>query len=405
MSEVARTLRSEPGAPLPVLGRLALSVLERVMTDLEGGTLEVALPDGSVRRFGSGPAVPIEIADARFFRRLATRGKLGLGEAYTAGEWRADDLVAFFELMLRNAESAADRHARVRRLLELRPSLRARNGFRGARRNIGYHYDLGNALFELFLDESMTYSCAVFEREDEALAEAQQRKLRRVCEHLRLGPDDHVLEIGCGWGSFALVAAGEYGARVTGLTISREQAALARERIAAAGLSDRVEIREQDYRLVEGSYTAVASIEMLEAIGEDQWPGYFGTIDRVLARGGRAVVQTILIPDARFARYRSTPDWIERYVFPGCLIPSIGALAKPLATTRLGIYGVDEIGPDYAETLRRWRERFHASLPKVRRLGYDARFERTWDFYLACCEAGFRTRWLRDAQILLERQS
>jgi len=255
------------------------------------------------------------------------------------------------------------------------------------------------------LDETMTYSCALFESPDEPLEQAQLRKLRLICDRLELGPDDHVLEIGCGWGSFALVAARDYGARVTGLTISREQAALARGRGAAAGLEDLVEIREQDYRLVEGQFTKIVSIEMLEAIGDDQWETYFRTIDRLLAPGGRALVQTILIPDARFARYRSTPDWIERYVFPGCLIPSLAALGPALATTRLGLYGVDEIGLHYAETLRRWRQRFLGALPQVRALGYDERFERTWDFYLAACEAGFRTRWLRDAQLVLERSS
>jgi cyclopropane-fatty-acyl-phospholipid synthase len=276
-----------------------------------------------------------------------------------------------------------------------------RNTRTGARANIARHYDLSNELFALFLDETMTYSCAVFEREDEPLADAQRRKLRMVCDTLELGPSDHVLEIGCGWGSFAEVAARDYGARVTGLTISAEQAAYARRRLA--GLD--VEILEQDYRLHEGRYTHVASIEMLEAIGDDQWPTYFATIDRVLAPGGRAVVQTILIPDARFERYRRTPDWIERYVFPGCLIPSLAALGPALASTRLGLYGVDEIGPHYADTLKAWRGRFLGALPRVRELGYDERFVRTWDFYLASCEAGFRTRWLRDAQLVLERSS
>jgi cyclopropane-fatty-acyl-phospholipid synthase len=287
----------------------------------------------------------------------------------------------------------------------VRPRLPRRNNLRRARRNIAYHYDLGNELFAHMLDETMTYSCAVFAYPDEPLEEAQRRKLRRVCDKLALGPDDHVLEIGCGWGSFALVAAGEYGARVTGVTISAEQAALARERLAAAGLEGRVEILERDYRLVEGSFTKVASIEMLEAIGEDQWRDYFATIDRLLAPGGSACIQTILVPDQRFARYRATPDWIERYVFPGCLIPSLAALAPAIAgASTLSLYGIDEIGPHYADTLREWRRRFHASRPRLREIGYrDRRFERVWEFYLASCEACFRTHWLRDAQLLLAR--
>ncbi|MBA3718223.1 MAG: class I SAM-dependent methyltransferase [Actinobacteria bacterium] len=399
----ARALRAEPEVRLPALGKLAVATLERVMPGLEGGTLVVRLPDGSTRRFGSGPEIVLNIRNAHFFRRLATRAKLALGESYTAGEWDANDLVAFFELLLRNAESARQRHPHVRRILEARPRANRRTGFLRARQNIRYHYDLGNDLFGLFLDETMTYSCALFENEDEPLEAAQLRKVRRVCEKLRLGPDDHVLEIGCGWGSFATVAAKEYGARVTGLTISAAQAELARARIYEAGLGSRVEIREQDYREVEGRFTKIASIEMLEAIGEKQFESFFAACDRLLAPGGWACIQTILVPDARWDRYRKTPDWIERYVFPGCLIPSLGALTQAMRATQLQVSNLEEIGTHYAETLRRWRARFHEQLADVARLGYDERFHRTWDFYLAFCEAAFRTRSLHDAQLVLER--
>jgi cyclopropane-fatty-acyl-phospholipid synthase len=241
----------------------------------------------------------------------------------------------------------------------------------------------------------------VFERDDEPLAEAQRRKLRLVCEKLELGPDDHVLEIGCGWGSFALIAAGEYGARVTGLTLSPAQAELARRRVAAAGLADRVEIRLQDFREVEGTFTKVASIEMIEAIGEPLLPTFFETVDRVLAPGGRACIQSILIPDARYRRYRSSPDWIERYVFPGCLIPSLGALRGAVGPLR--IREVDHIGVHYGETLARWRAAFHDRIDAVRELGFDDRFVRTWDFYLGSCEALFRAGLLDDAQLLVTR--
>ena len=394
-------VRAEPisarGRPLE---RAATLVLERALAGLEGGTLKVELPDGRVRRFGAGAPVRLAIHDAAFFRRLALRGKLGLGESYTAGEWDSDDLVALFELLLRNADAMSRRHGDVRRLLELRPRLQRRNGLARSRRNIAYHYDLGNDLFALMLDETMTYSCAVFEHPGMSLAEAQRAKYERLCRRLELGPEDHVLEIGCGWGGFARHAAERHGCRVTGITISREQAVLARER--TRGLP--VDILEQDYRAVEGSFTKVVSIEMVEAIGADQFGTFFQTIDRVLAPGGRVAVQTILVPEQRWGRYRRTPDWIERYVFPGCLIPSLEALAHAAARhSRLGIYGVDEIGEHYAETLRRWRASFHARIEDVRRLGYDRRFERTWDFYLAFCEAAFRLRSLRDAQLLLAR--
>jgi cyclopropane-fatty-acyl-phospholipid synthase len=395
-----RTLRREPPPRGRLLERVALSVLERVLSELEGGTLEVTLPDGTRRRFGSGPAVELRVNDLALVRRLATRGKLGFGEAYQAGDWDTNDLPALFELLLLNAERGSERHPRLRQLFDARPRLGSRNGRLRARRNIAYHYDLGNDLFELMLDETMTYSCAVFESPADSLADAQRRKYRRICEHLRLEPGDRVLEIGCGWGGFARFAAEEHGCHVTGLTISAAQAEVARER--TAGLD--VRILEQDYREHEGSYTKVASIEMLEAIGERQFGTYFATIDRVLEPNGIACVQTILVPDDRWERYRTTPDWIERYIFPGCLIPSLGALASAAAgSSRLMIHELDEIGVSYAETLRRWRSNFHERLGEVRALGYDERFVRTWDFYLAFCEVAFRTRALRDVQLTLTR--
>jgi cyclopropane-fatty-acyl-phospholipid synthase len=399
-----RVLRQEPKARGSVLQFAAVAVLERVLPSLEGGMLVIELPDGTSRSFGSGTAVGMTITSHKLFRRLATRGKLGLGESYTAGEWRADDLVALFELLLRNSDVAAATHPRIRRLVTARPRLNRRTGLFAARRNIQYHYDLGNELFRLFLDETMTYSAAVFEHVGEPLEQAQERKLRLVCDKLRLGPDDHLLEIGCGWGSLALTAAGEYGARVTAATISPSQAALARERVAAAGLSSRIDVVERDYRELAGQFTKIASIEMLEAIGEKQFGLFFSTCDRLLAPNGLACIQTILVPDGRFPRYRATPDWIERYVFPGCLIPSVSALTAAMQrSSRLGVYALEEIGPHYAETLRRWRARFRANIGAVRGLGYDERFERTWDFYLAYCEAAFRTRSLRDAQLVLAR--
>jgi cyclopropane-fatty-acyl-phospholipid synthase len=404
VTATAGTVRRAPGARLPLGDRLAAAALERVLAEVEGGTLAVTLPDGSVRRFGSGPEQEIVLSTPGLLRRLATRPKLALGEAYAAGEWRSPDLVGLLELLFANADAAAARHPGLRRLADARPRLAGRAGLLAARRNIAYHYDLGNDLFERFLDDTMTYSCALFEREGEPLEEAQRRKLRRVCERLELGPDDHVLEIGCGWGSFALTAAGEYGARVTAVTISRAQAELARRRVAEAGLDGRIQIAERDFRELSGSYTKIASIEMVEALGERLLPEFFAACDRLLAPGGRMLVQSILIPERRFERYRRSPDWIERYVFPGCLVPSLGALLGAAArASRLTVAEVEEIGIHYAETLRRWREAFLGRVDEIRRLGYDERFVRTWDFYLASCEAGFRTRMLQDAQIVWTR--
>jgi cyclopropane-fatty-acyl-phospholipid synthase len=405
VSTVDRTLREIPLARGGVLEGMAARVLGRALSGLGEGMLVAQLPDGTERRFGSGPAETMEIADVqRLLRRLATRGTIGLGDSYQADEWTSPDVVGLLELLYRNAEAAAARHPRLARVMNVRPRPNRRQGLLRARRNIEYHYDLGNDFFGLMLDETMTYSCAVFDRPDEPLADAQRRKLRLVCDKLALAPDDHVLEIGCGWGSFALTAAGEYGARVTGLTLSPAQAELARARVHAAGLESRVRIVEEDYRTHPGTYSKLASIEMIEAIGERQLPDFFAACDRLLAPGGRGCVQTILIPDYRWDRYRRSPDWIERYVFPGCLVPSLSALAAAAASaSRLTFAHVEEIGSSYAETLRRWRSSFLGHLDQVRALGYDRHFVRTWDFYLASCEAGFRARALRDAQIVLER--
>ena len=380
-----------------------MAVLDRVLPGIEGGTLALRLPDGSERRFGDGPEVSMRIDDWRLLDRIARSPKLALGESYQGGEWRSDDLVPLLELLLRNAGPGAERHTWWRRFAEARPRVNRRTGLLAARRNIARHYDLGNDFFRLFLDETMTYSCALFAHEGESQEDAQRRKLRTICEKLELGPEDHVLEIGCGWGSFALVAAGEYGAHVTAVTISRAQAELARLRIAEAGLEGRVKVVERDFRELSGTYTAIASIEMLEAVGEKLWPAFFAQCDRLLAPDGRACIQTIVVPDERFARYRSSPDWIERHIFPGCLIPSRAALRKALRPTRLRVADDEEIGRNYAPTLRAWRKRFHAGLSEVRALGYDEGFIRTWDFYLASCEALFSTETMRDAQLVLAR--
>jgi cyclopropane-fatty-acyl-phospholipid synthase len=400
--------------PIPRAARSPLTPAARrlamwMLTHPARGEVAVRLPDGSVRRAGdpsTGPSVEVTVASRNLWRRLAARGRLGLGEAYTAGDWWTDDLVGLMEILALTAESArrTGPGAVLDALGRRRPRLPARADLPGARRDIQYHYDLGNDLYALFLDPTWTYSCAVFERPGMTLEEAQVAKYRRICEKLGLGPGSHVLEIGCGWGGFALHAAGEWGARVTGVTLSDEQAALARERIAAAGLSDRVEILLQDYRTLAGRFSHVASIEMLEAIGHRQLPVYFAAVDRLLEPGGIACVQTIAVPDQRYERYRRGRDWIREYIFPGALIPSLEAISRAMTrSSELIVHGAENIGFHYAETLRRWREAFLGNRERVLRLGYDERFVRTWEFYLAFCEAAFRTRALHDYQLVLTR--
>ena len=389
-------------------GAVARRIVFRALRGLRGGEVVVRYPDGRGRRFGDGlgPRVVIDLHNpAAFWSKLARRTRIGFGESYVDGDWDTNDLVALFELISANLEAAAEHpiFRALNKLQEKRPHRAQRQSPAAARDNIHAHYDLGNDLFELMLDKTMTYSCAVWERPEMTLAEAQRAKYRRICEKLQLSAQDHVLEIGCGWGGFAIYAAGEYGCRVTGLTLSPSQASLARERLRAAGLDELVEIREQDYRHTEGRFTKVASIEMLEAIGLAEHETYFRAIDGFLEPDGIAVIQTIAIPDARFARYSRRRDWIQQYIFPGSLIPSVGAVEQAVAPTRLRIVGLEEIGPDYADTLKIWRRNVEAREDEVRALGYDERFLRIWRFYLSFCEAAFRVRTLRDVQLVLAR--
>lgn len=375
---------------------------------LEGGEVVLRYPDGRGRRFGdgNGPSLLVEIRRPEaLWQRLATRTRVGFGESYVAGDWDCDDLVGLFSLLGRNLETSAEHPLlkRLYRVQELRPQGRPRQTPAVAKDNIHAHYDLGNDLFAAMLDPTMTYSCAYWEHPGMTLEEAQLAKIRHVAGKLMLTQDDHVLEIGCGWGGFALTVARELGCRVTGLTLSRSQAAFARERIAAAGLEHRIEIREQDYRLTRGSFTKIVSIEMLEAIGLAEYDTYFAAIDRLLAPDGLACIQTIGVPDHRFERYRRRPDWIQQYIFPGSLLPSLASIAGAVAKTRLQIHGAEEIGIGYARTLHEWRQNVARNADRIQALGFDDRFLRIWGFYLAYCEAGFAIRSLRDMQIVLSR--
>ena len=402
-------LRAVPPPRGPLVGAITRRVILRALGMIRDGGVVVVLPDGRVERFGDASGSEwrtLTVVRDDLFRRLGLRGRIGFGEAYVAGDWETDDLAGLLGQLGRNIEIARARQpmrtlvhtSRIRARL---PRLPTRER---AERHIHYHYDIGNDLYRLFLDESLTYSCAVFEHPGQSLADAQQAKYRRIADAVELEPDDHVLEIGCGWGSFAIHAARERGCRVTGVTISREQHDLARARVADAGLSDRVEIVYRDYRELEGSFSKIVSIEMFEAIGESQFDTYFRTLDRLLAPGGRACVQSIAIPDHRYATYRRTRDFIQTYVFPGSHIPSLQAMTAAIArSSGFAIVAVDEIGGHYAETLRQWRETFLARQDEVRALGYGDRFVRTWEFYLAFCEAGFRERLLHDVQVVLAR--
>ncbi len=377
---------------LPFLVRKAL----KYAMSLHAGELTVNLPDGRSLLFKGeqpGPAAVLNVRDTDFARSLAKGGDIGIAEAYLRGQWDTPDLTRFLELFCVN-------HGAVQTLLEGRPLTRIfqmirhylrRNTRSGSRRNIHAHYDLGNRFYEAWLDPTMTYSAAIFAPGDNELSSAQTRKYRQLAERTQIGPEHHVLEIGCGWGGFAEFAAAEIGCRVTGLTISREQHDYAVRRMAERGLSDKVEIKLLDYRDERGLYDRIVSIEMFEAVGEEYWETYFAQLRDRLKDGGRAGVQVITIQDGLFPNYRRELDFIRHYIFPGGMLPSPSILKGLGEKAGLPLAHEKIFGLDYAETLKVWRDRFRAAWPNLTPLGFDERFRRMWEYYLAYCEAGFRS--------------
>jgi cyclopropane-fatty-acyl-phospholipid synthase len=380
------------GESLPV--RLLFAALSRMSV----GSIQVLLPDGRSHTFRGGTPGPqgaITVADWRSLSLLVRSGDIGFAEGFIRGYWTTPDLTRLIEVAALNMdpiEATLSGKGWMRSLYRLRHWLRP-NTRRGSRRNIHRHYDLGNEFYACWLDPGMTYSGAVFDSDPERpLEHAQQIKYERILSRLDPSPGDTVLEIGCGWGGFAEYAARSRGCRVHGITVSRQQLAYARERIERAGLADRVQLEFRDYRDLAGEYDHIASIEMFEAVGERYWPVFFRTLGRSLRRGGRAVVQTITIASHRFEQYRRTPDFIQQFIFPGGMLPSPAAFGAEVRAAGLAVKGVYSFGMDYAETLRRWREAFNGAAGEIGRLGFDARFQRIWNYYLAYCEAGFRTR-------------
>ncbi len=350
----------------------------------------VRLPGGELVGRG-GPLMIVERPS--FFHRLGTGSTIGFGEAYMAGDWTSPEPADVLTPFAARLATLVPRPLQaLRRFVDARRPAAERNTPHGARANIERHYDLSNDLFEAFLDESMTYSSAWFEPGDDLHA-AQLRKIDGVLDYAGVGPGSRVLEIGTGWGSLAVRAA-RRGATVTTLTISTEQRDLALDRIAAAGVSDRVDVQLRDYREATGSYDAVVSVEMIEAVGEEYWPAYFRTLRRVLAPGGRVGLQAITMPHDRMAATRHTHTWITKHVFPGGQLLSVPAIEQQVRGAGLAITARRRLGEHYARTLRLWRERFTAAADRVSELGFDDTFRRLWEFYLAYCEAGFRARYL-----------
>ncbi len=379
-----------------------------MMEGMRAGRLDIRLEDGRVFRCEGklpGPVAEIVIHHPDVFSRLIREGDLGFCDSYLDGWWSSPDLQAFMDLVHDQQESVYDGfpgQSLVRAMEKFRFWLQT-NTKKQARKNISYHYDLGNDFYGLWLDDTMTYSSAIFKTGQEDLEAAQIEKYKSMVDRMGVKPGDHVLEIGCGWGGFAEYAAKERGLRVTGLTISKEQLAYARKRIADAGLSDQVTLKLQDYRDETGVYDGIASIEMFEAVGEKYWPTYFNTVHKCLKPGGSATLQIILIEDKRWDTYRKGVDFIQKYIFPGGMLPSPRVLREQVEQAGLKVSGSFEFGESYSQTLRRWHEVFNARWDQVSAHGFDERFHRMWNFYLTACAGAFRGGICDVTQMTIER--
>jgi cyclopropane-fatty-acyl-phospholipid synthase len=379
-----------------VIRRLVQAKLARI-TD---GELEIRGGPRLGRPAADGLRAVVEVRRERTWRRILLGGALGASESYVDGDWTTDDIPSVVRLLVRNAQAQGD--GVTSRAAAIVHGVTRRNSRAGSRRNIADHYDLGNDFFALMLDPTMTYSSAIFEDGDDDLERASVRKLERLCAKLELRPDDHLLEIGGGWGSLAIHAAARHGCRVTTTTISAAQQALATERVRAAGLADRVRVLGVDYRDLTGSYSKIVSCEMIEAIGADQVPGFFAICDALLAPGGRLVLQAITIADHAYERARREVDFVKRHVFPGSCIPSVTSLCAATGASRLRLRALDEHGAHYARTLAAWRRNLRPHERAVI-LRHGERFWRLWTYYLGYCEAGFRERYLSGVQLVYDR--
>ncbi|MEQ8735277.1 MAG: cyclopropane-fatty-acyl-phospholipid synthase family protein [Rhodospirillaceae bacterium] len=388
-------------------GHALVGKVIEVLSKITIGTMDLTLPDGSQHRLGPGgaPETVMVINRWRAVRRLLTQGDMGFVESYLDGDWDSPDPSKVVEIAVINRPSAKtnDLQGFWHRVFNRVAHMRRPNTKRGAKRNIAAHYDLGNDFYQQWLDPTMTYSSAYYITDDQPLDQAQTEKYRRIGEMLNLQPDHNVLEVGFGWGGFAEFAAKEYGCRITGLTLSQEQLKFASERMQRAGLADKVDLRLQDYRDVDGQFDRIASIEMFEAVGEANWPNYFGMIRNRLTHGGEAALQIITIDDAFYQRYRSGADFIQRYIFPGGMLPSVKALTDEIHRAKLNLADSTTFGDSYAVTLKEWRQRFLAAWSSIEPMGFDDRFRRMWEMYLAYCEGGFRAKSIDVGQFKVVR--
>jgi cyclopropane-fatty-acyl-phospholipid synthase len=382
---------------------------------MDQGMLYITLPDGRQMTFGNGDhplTATLDIKDPHFFKRCVLYGDIGFGEAYVEGEWDTDNIQNVIKWFLLNIDKAPaisgssvnNLAVNVLKFFNKLYHSRRTNSMRGSRKNIAEHYDLSNPFFSLFLDPTMTYSSAYFERKDMTLEEAQLAKYDRLCRQLQLKPSDHVLEIGSGWGANAIYMAKTYGCKVTSLTISEEQFKLANERIQKEKLSDRVSVILKDYRQMEGRFDKLISIEMLEAVGAEFYTTYFRKCNELLKKDGILAIQVITCPDSRFESLKNGVDWIQKYIFPGSLLPSVAAINKAInEVSDFTLVDLKDMGLDYAATLKIWQQEFQKKTVEVKKLGFDDYFIRKWNYYLSYCEAAFAMRNIHVMQLVYTR--
>jgi len=390
--------------------KIVLQIFDR----MKKGRLDFSIVGGENYHFGQGDEIiaDLRVNDKRFFKRLVLYGEIGLGEAYMDGIWETSDLTKIISFLIMNMAHVPKTSLSARltnptnflKIINRFGRLLKPNTLKGAKKNIAAHYDLSNDFYKTFLDPSMTYSCALFTNDNHSLEQAQQEKFDSLCHSIKLNSGDHVLEIGCGWGGFAVYAAKKYGCKITGITISTEQYNYALQRVKDAGLEKQIDIRFEDYRKVTGKFDKVVSIEMIEAVGHKYFGSYFGKINSVLKKNGVLGLQAIITPDSHYERYRKDVGWIQKHIFPGGLLPSIGIINHTINKTgNLNLYALKEMGLSYAKTLKNWYENFEANLTDIKILGFSDRFIRKWEYYLCSCEASFLQRDINVVQMVYAR--
>lgn len=397
---------TEPG----LLEKIAMAGIFKFLEHIKIGLISIELPNKEHRQFGdptSQERGTLVVHDYAFFRKVLLNGDIGFGEAYTEGLFDTPDLTQLLTVFIKNERALEEQPSLFSKIGELRnriAHLKRKNTPKKSLENIKAHYDLSNDMFKLFLDDTMMYSSAIYPEPKSTLYEAQICKIHKIIERAEIKSTDHLLEIGSGWGGFAIEAAKQTGCKVTTITLSVEQKKLAEERIAAAGLTEKIEVRLIDYRHVEGTFDKIVSIEMIEAVGKEFLGDYFSAISRLLKPGGKAVIQAITIPDQRYSRYCRGVDWIQKHIFPGSHIPSLGALLRAISKrTDLLVYEVASIGLHYARTLNEWRQSFNHASGTLSQNGFNEEFQRAWNYYFAYCEAGFATSALNDIHLVLTK--